>query len=307
MRFLSIAAVVVVAFQLVACGNIQSIKKPDVPVAVKGSNLRLTAVRPDADAVFRAHAVPGKSVYVRQNTGGSAAVGILLGPLGAAINANNIENRNKALAESGKASTFYQIDALSEAAQAFGMEPQDVAPGAASGDALVLQPRLVLFGGDDQKTLYSVAVVRADKKVTGPQGEPKPWTAYYYYVVEPTYPLEKLQGALSDDEKARYIASVRAGFQGIKAEIQRDLTGNLPVMKIANVTSPALGAEHFMFGAIGVYGDIEQSPEGRLVVRVPMYSSGGDWARWASHVVWVFPQRDQYVFGQGPVDREQPK
>ena len=306
-KYFLILATALIAIQLSACGNLQNLQKPEIPDVVKGSNLRLTTERPDKEAVFRAHAVPDKSVFVRQNTGGSAAAGILLGPLGGLLNSANIERINKEMAESGKNSTFYQIDALEEASLALGMEPQDLSLGSAVADTIVLQPRLVLFGGDDRKTLYTVLVVRAEKNLLAQQGDSKTWTAYYYYVAEPTYSLERIQEQLSPEERTRFLSSIHAGFSEIKTEMLRDLSGNLPKMKIANVKSPALGAENHMLGAIGGFGDIEQSPGGRLVLRMPVYSWGGSWSKWASHVVWIFPLRNQYSFEDGPVEREERK
>ena len=150
-KYFSIVATALVAIQLTGCGNLQNIQKPEIPDVVKGRSLQLTAERPEKEAVFRAHAVPDKSVFVRQNTGGSAAAGIFLGPLGGALNSANIERINKEMAESGKNSAFYQIDALKEASVALGMEPQELSLGNAFADAIVLQPRIVLFGGDDRK------------------------------------------------------------------------------------------------------------------------------------------------------------
>jgi hypothetical protein len=301
-KYLSLMATALLAIQLTACGSLQNFQKPEIPNVVKGRNLRLTAERPDKEAVFRAHAVPDKSVFVRQNTGGSAAAGIFLGPLGGALNSANIERINQEMAESGKNSTFYQIDALKEASVALGMEPQELPIGSAVADTIVLQPRVVLFGGDDRKTLYTVLVVRAETNLLAQQADAKIWTAYYYYVAEPTYSLEKMQEQLNSEERTKYLSAIHAGFAEIKTEMLRDLSGNLPKMKIAHVKSPALGAESHMLGGVGGFGDIEQSPSGRLVFRMP-YS----WVGSASHVVWIFPLRDQYSFEDGPVEREERK
>lgn len=80
----------------------------------------------------------------------------------------------------------------------------------------------------------------------------------------------------------------------------RDFSGSLPPpRKIAWVTSPVLG--------IGAPGDIETNASGRLSLRINMNNYGPAVVKTVSYATYVFPSASQYSFGNGPVDREEPK
>lgn len=298
-KILKTLSVIFGACIVAACGNLQVVKLAQVPPQLSGSTIELSAVRPSkGDVLPHAYEVPGRSMFFQQTSGGSLAVGLLFGPLGVAANGINVERITDLMGKSGAHSSVYSVDALAEARAAWPavkLMPDDapVAP-----DTLVVQPFIQLFVADEKAGINTLVSARVESN-QHPAGESssKPWIGIYSYVLKGTLPLDALKSPLSSEQLDQYRAAIRAGYAEIRSELEFDLKGGKPPKRqIAWIGSPVLG--------VGLPGDIEVGPSGRLSLRVSAQNMGIGTESLASYSVFVFPSPDQYTFVNGPVDRE---
>ncbi|PCE23751.1 hypothetical protein BWP39_29160 [Paraburkholderia acidicola] len=258
-----------------------------------------------AEVAPRAYEVSGRSVFVQQTGGSSLAVGLLLGAIvGGIANAVNTDRLTDLMGKSGAQSSLYTIDALTEA--------QTVWPAAkaASGDvsqipgAVIVKPFVLLYQADEKSGMSIVVSARVESSRLSSDEHLKSWVGIYSYLVNDTIPLTALQDHLSNEQLDQYRASIRAGYSEIRSEMERDLNGGVPPKRqIAAVKSPALGAGVSPIMGIGLPGDIERSPSGRLSLRVSGKNFGMSKPLF-SYAVFIFPSPEQYTFSIGPVDRE---
>ncbi len=308
MKAFSILAFVSVVLNLAACGDLQAIRRVEIPTSIQNSKLQVSAERPFEEKVEGAYSVRNKSIILRQNSGGSAALGILLGPLGGLANGANIERLTQSFGTSAVESSFFKIDALSEASLAWGLTPENVGLKDVAPSIVMLKPYLTLFVEDDHKFVSTVLVVKVDTKAVIPTTKAgNVWTAYYFYPIVSRFSIDLLNRPLSTVELNTYHAEIQAGYKDIRTELLRDISATPPQdLKVGIVKSAFLGAQSPIFAAVGVSGEIDQRHDGGLSIRLPFSTYGGGYSEWASHVVWIFPSSSQYQFEAGPVERKKP-
>lgn len=237
-------------------------------------------------------------MFFQQSSGGSVAVGLLLGPLGVIANRINIDRLTDLMGKSGAQSSLYAIDALTEARTVWKTANPKSADVPATTGKLIVQPYITLFTLDEKSGIFVVVSARVESDQLAADGNTKAWVGLYNYVVDGTLPVTALQASISQEDMDKYRASIRAGYSEIRAEIESDLKGGKPPKRqIAWVKSPVLG--------VGLPGDVERSPSGRLSLRVSAKNMGLATDPLFSYSVYVFPSANEYSFENGPVDREE--
>ncbi|WP_172204700.1 hypothetical protein [Niveibacterium sp. COAC-50] len=289
--FLRVGLISFVSLILSACGNLQAVRVAEVPSDIRSGGLSVAESRPTKDLVApRAYEVPERSLFVQQTSGGNAALGVLLGPLGVLANSANIDRITQEMGESGKSASLYTLDSLDLAKSAWA----DRIPAKHSSAQLIqLKPYLVLLSQGKDLPINTLIAVRAE----GPTaiGEAKtPWTGNYFYCSNRTLPAAWLSSPIPTQELDVYKASIKAGFTELLSEIERDLsTTQKPKRDIAWVDSPEC------FGnSVGMPGDIGKNEAGHLTLR----AMWGDYGR--IYNLMVFTSDSQYRFSNGPVARE---
>jgi hypothetical protein len=274
-------------------------KVAEVPEPLKSAEVALSPLRPPPTIVFRAMEIPDRSVFLKQTAGGSLAVGLLLGPLGGLANEANIERLSKELAQNSKGSSLLQLDAIEEAAAAWGERPKPADP-----KSLQLRPYVVLYPDNGRKNVTVIAgvFVTSSYKLSGD----KVWNANYHYVLPSTPSFDVLEHPMQAEQLAAFKAELRDGLRQIRTELLRDLSPVQPQRRVAVILADALRVSSIhMVGFIG--GDIETDASGRMVIRANMSSPDGGTAgalRDAPHQVWMFPKSGQYRFDSGPEERK---
>ncbi|HVW53118.1 MAG TPA: hypothetical protein VHC91_22410 [Trinickia sp.] len=297
-KILKTIAVILGACIVGACGNLQSVKLAQFPAQLSGSTIELSTKRPSrADVAPRAYEVPGRSMFFQQTSGGSLAVGLLLGPLGVLANAINTDRITDLMGKSGSHSSVYAVDALTEARAAWPMVKLTSDDAPAAPGAVIVQPFILLYVADEKAGISTVVSARVESSRLSSDEHSKSWIGLYSYVVDGTLPLDALKNPLSSEQLDRYRASVREGYAEIRSELESDLKGGTPPKRqIAWVKSPVLG--------VGLPGDIDVAQSGRLSLHVSAQNMGPMATPLASYSVFVFPSADQYTFDNGPVDRK---
>lgn len=235
-------------------------------------------------------------MFFRQTSGGSLAVGLLLGPIGVLANSVNIDRITDSMGKSGTDSSLYTVDALTEARMAWAMA-KPTPDGASVSDTVTVKPFILLYVADEESGINTMVSARVESSRSLSDEHSKPWVGIYSYVLSDTLPLDALKGPMSAEKLEQYRASVRIGYSEIRSELERDLKGGTPPKrKIAWVKSPVLG--------LGLPGDIEVDQSGRLSLRVSGKNMGVLADPLASYSVFVFPSSNQYTFENGPVDRQ---
>jgi len=258
----------------------------------------LSAQRPPPRVSPGAIEIPNRSVFLKQTAGGSLAAGLLFGPIGGLVNAANIERLSKELAENSRGSSLLQIDAIDEAAAAWGEKAAQVDP-----KTLQLRPYVVLYPDDGRKNLTVIAGVFATSSYVV-EGD-KVWNADYHYVLPTTRGLEVLERAMDSEQLASFKAELRDGFRQIRAEVVRDLSPTQPKRRVALIWSEPLRASLMGFAGFAS-GDVEVDASGRLVIRTNMENWGGTVgaaSRDTPHQVWIFSKPTQYRFDAEPQER----
>jgi hypothetical protein len=288
----------VLAVFLSACGNLQRLKVAEVPQPLKSATVALSSQRPPPRVSPGAIEIPNRSVFLKQTAGGSLAAGLLFGPIGGLANAANIERMSKELAENSRGSSLLQLEAIEEAAAAWGERPTEVNP-----KSLQLRPYVVLYPDDGRKnvTVISGVFVTSSHVVEGD----KVWNADYHYVLPTTQGLEVLEKAMEPEQLAVFKSELRDGFRQIRAEILRDLSPTQPRRRVALIWSEPLRASLMGFAGFAS-GDVEIDASGRLVIRTNMENWGGAIgaaSRDTPHQVWIFSRPTQYRFDAEPQER----
>lgn len=236
-------------------------------------------------------------MFFQQTSGGSLAVGLLLGPLGVLANAINTDRITDLMGKSGSHSSVYAVDALTEARAAWPMVKLTSDDAPAAPGAVIVQPFILLYVADEKAGISTVVSARVESSRLSSDEHSKSWIGLYSYVVDGTLPLDALKNPLSSEQLDRYRASVREGYAEIRSELESDLKGGTPPKRqIAWVKSPVLG--------VGLPGDIDVAQSGRLSLHVSAQNMGPMATPLASYSVFVFPSADQYTFDNGPVDRK---
>lgn len=277
---------IAMAALLSACGSLQSIPAAKVPAAVAANGVALSQTRPTKDEVnSRAYEIPEHSAFVQQISGGSAAVGVLLGPLGVLANSMNIDRLTQNMGESGKSSALYQLDARQEAMAAIGDELGRLNADSAK-DKVTLKPYLMYFVADEKVGIQVQLHLRAES-VVSEEGQSKPWVGEYVVLLRDALPVSTLT---SQDPASLHTlrGDIKAGYRELLDEMAKDFSaGALPRRDIAWVISPVLG--------IGMPGDIEYNAQGHMVLR----------SQWGRYNLVIFQNKSSYNFTNGPVPREQ--
>lgn len=284
---------------LSACGNLQGLQVAELPKPLRSAEVTLSPLRPPARVLHRVIEIPDRSVFLKQTAGGSLTLGLMLGPLGVLANEANIERLSEELAQNSKGSSLIQIDAIEEAAAAWGEPPAKVDP-----KALQLRPFVVLYPDDGRKSVTVIAGVfmTSSLRVAGD----KVWNANYHYVLPTARALDVLQKPMGPEQLASFKAELREGLRQIRGEILRDLSPVQPTRRVALVWAEPLRISPF--GAAGfVAGDVETDASGRMVIRTTMDGNEGSIAaslRDIPHHVWIFSRPNQYRFDGEPEVRK---
>lgn len=296
---LRIAVVICLGALVTACGNLQTVKLAEVPAELRTKQAQLSTSRPTKETIGeRSYEIPNRSLFFQQTSGGSAAVGILFGPLGVLANMANIDRITKEMGESGKGSTLFELDALAEASKAWETAPRD--DSAIGQKDIKLKPYIVLFVSGEKEGISTLVGVRAEGDRQNEDGTFQLWAGHYNYVLVTRHKLDVLQQQLNPEEARSYRTEIQEGFKQIRRELSRDLsTSSAPRRQIAWVKSPTLG-----IGGTGAPGDIDMSPDGRLALRVNMHNYGPLISKATPYAVSIFPSASQYSIENGPVDRE---
>lgn len=296
---LTLLVPVLVATLLSACGNLQNLKVAEIPPTIRSTPLTLSTQRPPALVSPGAIEVPDHSVFLKQTAGGSAALGILFGPLGGMINGANIERLSKEMAQNSQSSSLLKIDALEEASATWGEPPVQAAP-----DTLQLRPYVIVYPDDGRKSVTVIAGTYVSSSHALPEG--KLWNADYHYVLPTTLDFAMLAQPMAPDKLAAFKDALHEGFRQIRAELGRDLAPEQPVRRVGSIWADPLKATLPGFAGFN-YGDVETAPSGRMVLRINMDNWGGTVgaaSREMPHQVWIFVNPTQYRFDSEPQERK---
>lgn len=298
-------SVVLLAVVVVGCGNLQGLQVASLPQDVAGRAYVVSPQPPRKEAVApRGHVLEKDGLYVLQTGGGSAAVGLLLGPLGILANQANIEARSREMGETAKQSSLLKLVPAEEALTAWQGLPD--APPAASGadaGALTVAPYLMLYADDDRKNLYTVAGLRvqAPEKAGAPA-----WNGNYHYALERMLPIERLASASPGPEFEAYRAEIQEGYRQLRAELRADLDPQASKnahATVASIRAPVLKSTLMGFAGF-TSGDVDRASNGRLVMRVNMANYGPAMDKSVPYFLWIFPSEKQYAFDLGPEPRK---
>jgi hypothetical protein len=106
---------------LVGCGNLQALKVASIPDEIRGRSIETSVVSASLeDLAPEARSMGTGGIYLAQSGGGSAALGLLLGPAGIALNSANIAAETDRLAKSAVSASLLQINTSDELAAAWG-------------------------------------------------------------------------------------------------------------------------------------------------------------------------------------------
>ncbi len=275
---------------LVACGNLQAVKVATVPRPVLDRRVEISEVRPTKEEVMpRGFEVPNRSAFILQTSGGSTALGILLGPLGVMANASNIDRLTKELGESSQTSSLLQIDAKQEAQT---VSNDFLARFGTTKDSkkVLIKPFIVYFVADEKVGVDVLVQFRAESEVEI-EGKPSKWIGNYSVYLNETLPLEALTKPIQAEKLNAIKQNVANAYKELFEEYVLDVSRTeLPKRDIAWVKSRVLG--------IGMPGDLERNKSGHLVLRAMF----GDWGR--TYNIFVFQNDKQYQFDNGPVPRQ---
>lgn len=282
-----------------ACGNLQRLKPAEVPQPLKAYPVALSSQRPPPGVSPSAIEIPNRSVFLKQTVGGSAAVGLLFGPLGVLANIANIERLSKELAESSKGSSLFQIDAIDEAAKAWAEKPIQHGP-----NSLQLRPYVILYPDDGRKSITVIGGVYVTSSYAIEGGNV--WNADYHYVLPTVRGFEVLERPMEQGQLASFRDELRDGFRQIRLELQRDLASEQANRRVALVWAEPLKASMLGFAGF-TSGDVETDPSGRIVIRTNVDNWGGTVGaalRDTPHQVWIFSRPTQYRFDAEPQERK---
>ncbi|WP_158300871.1 hypothetical protein [Chromobacterium sp. ATCC 53434] len=272
---------------LTGCGSLQGIPVARLPAPIASQEVAFSVERPQKQDVNpRLYEVPGHSIFLQQTSGGSLAVGLLLGPLGVLANSMNIDRLTREMGESGKMSSLYQLDARQEAIEAIGPQVKQLNVGAGSHQ-VALKPYMVYWIGDEKAGIRVLLHLRAQSSFVS-EGQSKPWTGEYVLALKDALPMDVLH---RDDAVLMQTLrdNVREGYRELFVELGRDFSSGPQAKRdVAWVQSPILG--------IGMAGDVESNAQGHMVLR----------SLWGGiYNLVVFQQKDSYAFGNGPEPRLQ--
>jgi hypothetical protein len=288
----------VLAALLSACGNLQGLKVAEVPATLRSTPVTLSTQRPPQLVSPGAIEIPDHSVFLKQTAGGSAALGILFGPIGGLINGANIERLSQEMAQNSQGSSLLQIDALAEAAAAWGQQPVQADP-----KTLQLRPYVIVYPDEGRKTVTVISGTYVSSSHPLPEG--KLWNADYHYVLPAPLGFDVLDKPMAPEKLVAFKNELKEGFRQIRAEIARDLAPEQPSRRVAMIWAEPLKSTLPGFAGFS-YGDVETEPSGRLVLRGNMENWGGTVgaaSREMPHQVWIFVNPAQYRFDAEPQER----
>lgn len=293
----------IAAIALTGCGNLQSLKVASVPQSLRGQAIE-PSPRPAAkDGVApRAQALGEGGLYLMQSGGGSAALGLLLGGLGAAINSANVAAENEKILKSAAPSSLLQLQPVEELSAAW--RDAAAAPASASG-SVKASPYVILYVDNERKFIYPVAGLRVDGPLAGATAQPA-WTGHYLFAIDKPLPAEVLSKPLAEEQFTEFKAKVRAAYVQLRSELATDVSGSppgAPARHIASVNSTYLRAIQIGFAGF-TSGDVDISPSGSMSLRVSIDNYGPAMDRSVPYFVWYFPSASQYTFGLGPEPRK---
>lgn len=297
-------SVVTLAASVVGCGNLQGMHVASVPQNLSGRSFEVSPEPPAKEAIApRGHALEKQGLYVLQTSGGSAAVGVLFGPLGVMANKANIESRTRELGEAAARSNLLQLVPVDEAMTAWkGLSETPPTVNAAQAGALQVAPYLLLYVDDDRKNLYTVAGLRV---LAPAKADNKAWNGNYNYAVERVLPVDRLASASPGAEFEAYRAEIQEGYRQLRAELLADLDPKAANKQgtVASVQAPILKSTLMGFAGF-TSGEADLASNGRLVMRVNMDNYGPAMDKSVPYFLWIFPSAKQYAFNLGPEPRK---
>lgn len=280
---------------LSSCGtDIQSVRHARLPPGVAGSTVVISDVRPAGDDVAaQAYEVPDHSMFLRQSSGASLAVGILFfGPIAAAANGAMINQATQDMGKAGAVSNLYRIDAMHEARAVFASHPLKTLT-ASSPRQIALKPYINMYTPDDKSDIIIVANLRAEFNVEL-DGKAKDFNATYSYVVDTALPSAALKGPLPNADMEKLEGKIRSGYAELFTEIANDVEDNPPSPRqVAQLSTMAYLTEPMTLG----FGEVDHNSQGHLVFR----STRSD--NYWGYLVMVFDNDSQYKFLKGPQAR----
>lgn len=281
-------ATATVSIFLAACGNLQMVPVAKMPASLAGKSVAISDIRPTKDEVSpRSFEVPNKSIFVVQSSGGSLALGLLLGPIGVLANAANIDRITKEAGESGQQSALYKIDAKEEATLVLS-EPISKLINQRDVEKISLKPYVVFFIAGEKEGIDVVVKLRAEASIVV-NGKPIPWVGNYAAYSKEVLPYDSLTKTMASGRAESLRAEIRGAYVELLDELIKDLSAASPPKRdIAWVKSRVLG--------IGMPGDIDRNAKGHLVLRNAWNDS--------FYNAIVFQDDKQYTFDNGPVPRD---
>lgn len=212
---------------LVACVSVppfQTAKQANVPTSYSLGGLKDDEA---SDNMHRflddKHAV----LYSQMQGGGGVAVGLLLGPLGAAANAAAIKSQTEKDAVLLKDKLSIDAPGMFSASMARVQGFDAVAPGQAPS----LAPALLVQKIDDAH----VRVASMLQVTSGPAGKEN--KRRYVYVAPQVYSKDQLAAGLNQEQLGHLSADLRTGFDWIASTYAVDVGGGFPAMAQGKVRS----------------------------------------------------------------------
>ena len=290
---------------LCSCANLQNMKLAESPKQLKNRDIQITLERPSAEVIsIKSYEVPNRSVYLKQTGGGSAALGLLFGPLGALASGANINRLTQEMGKSGQSSTLYQLDAIEVAKTALSSDSSTQPSTTSDPHKINLKPYLILYVDNNRTGIYTVAGFRAETFITSADGSQKMWAGHYNYALEKILSIDSLSTQLSDEEILSYINEIKNGYKEIYNELKTDMDEpHNQNRKVALVWAPILKSTLMGFAGCSS-GDVELKSTEKMSLRVNMQNYGPAMDKSTPYFLWTFPSAKQYRFDDPPMARK---
>jgi hypothetical protein len=285
---------------LAGCGNLQALKVASIPGELHGRSIETSDVPVSLeDLAPKARPMGNGGVYLAQSGGGSAVLGILLGPAGIALNSANINAETAKLAKSSVSARLLQINTSDELAAAWGPRAAETS----NAEKVRAAPYLLLYVDDARQTLYPIVGLRVASAESSTSGS-RNWSGHYLYAL-PTMPASVLQSAVSDSDEQSFRLRLRDAYMQLRTELANDLSASsspAPATQLASIKSTYLKATQMGFAGF-TSGDVGTLSGGAMSIRVNIENYGPAMSRAVPYFVWYFPSASQYSFDLGPEPR----
>ena len=283
-----------------ACGNLQSLKVAAPPEVIKGRAM-VPAEKPAESIGIALNTFPiGSGTFISQSGGGSLAVGVLFGVVGAMVNSTAIANESDRVRNSVNPASAARIDPGMELAAAW----SDARLSAKSTTSTAaVTPFIIFYLDNARENIHVIPGLRVGSEgVKGLDGA-SDWLGHYLFVLEQTLAPQSLGQPIEETELLALSKAVRAAYRELLKEVASDIQGDaVHNRKVASINATALRSTLMGFAGFAS-GDIEQGSEGRLSLRVNIDNYGPAMNRANPYFVWIFPSAKQYTYAVPPVER----